>query len=256
MRTYVFVLLLAIAACTTKKETINNPKLIDYTVVNSFPHDTEAFIQGLVIHKGELYESTGQENSWIGIVNIKTGVADKKVVLDKEYFGEGITILNNKIYQLTWENNKGFVYNLKTFEKLREFEYEGEGWGITHNNAQLIMSNGTSKLLVLDTVTLKISKTVDVVYNSQPVNALNELEFINGFVYANIWQTNLVAKIDLSTGQVQEFIDLGQLAHQARLINPRADVLNGIAWHEETKSILVTGKYWPFIYVIKLKDSL
>lgn len=255
MRTCSLALLLALAACTPKKESINNPTLIDYRVVNSFPHDTEAFIQGFVIHKGELYESTGQEDSWIGIVNIKTGVADKKVMLEKEYFGEGITILNNKIYQLTWENKKGFVYNLKTFEKLQEFEYEGEGWGLAHNNSQLIMSNGTSKLLLLDTATLKVSSTVDVVYNNLPVSDLNELEFINGFVYANIWQTNLVAKIDLSTGQVAGFIDLSQLAHQARLINPKADVLNGIAWHEETKSILVTGKYWPFIYVIKLKDS-
>lgn len=256
MRIYIFLILLVISACTAKKESIHNPKLIEFSVVNSFPHDTEAFIQGFVIHKGELYESTGQENSWIGIVNIKTGVADKKVVLDKEYFGEGITILNNKIYQLTWENKKGFIYNLNTFEKLSEFNYSTQGWGITHNNSNLIMSDGTSKLYLLDTLTLKPIKTINVSYDGQLVNALNELEYINGFVYANIWQTNLVAKINLSSAQVEAFIDLGQLAKQARLINPKADVLNGIAWHEGTKSMLVTGKYWPFIYVIKLKDSL
>ncbi|MEQ8425670.1 MAG: glutaminyl-peptide cyclotransferase, partial [Cyclobacteriaceae bacterium] len=121
MRIYFLFLFIVLAACTSKKETIENPEFINYTLQSSFPHDKNAFTQGFVVHNGELYESTGQDNSWIGIIDIKTGIADKKVTLGKEYFGEGITILDNKIYQLTWQNHKGFVYDLKSFEKLREF---------------------------------------------------------------------------------------------------------------------------------------
>jgi glutamine cyclotransferase len=255
MRLFSLFLILTLVSCGTKKETITDPKLIDYSLVNSFPHDKNAFIQGFVIHEGQLYESTGQDSSWIGIVNIKTGFADKKVFLDNKYFGEGITILNNKIYQLTWENKTGFIYDLNSFEKLSEFSYNTQGWGLTHDNSSLIMSDGSSKLYLLDTITLKPTKTVNVTYEGNPVNALNELEFINGYVYANIWQTNLVAKIDLRTGETQGFLDLTKLAQQAKLINPVADVLNGLAWHSGTKSLLVTGKYWPFIYVLKLKES-
>lgn len=256
MRLFILLLLLTIISCGPKKETITDPKLIEYSLVNSFPHDKKAFIQGFVIHEGQLYESTGQDSSWIGIVNIKTGIADKKVFLDNKYFGEGITILNNKIYQLTWENKKGFIYDLKSFKKVSEFSYNTQGWGLTHDSSNLIMSDGTSRLYLLDTLTLKPTKTLNVTYNGKPVNALNELEFINGYVYANIWQTNLIAKIDLKTGDVQGFLDLSKLAQQAKLINPNADVLNGLAWHKGTNSLLVTGKYWPFIYVLKLKETL
>ncbi len=255
MRLLLLILIVIIISCTSKKESISNPKLIDYSLVSSFPHDKNAFIQGFVIHNGQLYESTGQDSSWIGIVNIKTGIADKKIYLNSEYFGEGITILNNKIYQLTWENKKGFIYDLNSFEKLSEFSYNTQGWGITHNNTHLIMSDGSSKLYLLDTLTLKPTKTINVTYDGQPVNALNELEFINGYIYANIWQTNLIAKIDVSTGITHGFLDLSKIAQQAKLINPGADVLNGLAWHAGTQSLLVTGKYWPFIYVLKLKES-
>jgi len=255
MRLLLLLLIITIISCKPKKETISNPELIDYSLVNSFPHDKNAFIQGFVIHKGQLYESTGQDSSWIGIVDIKTGIANKKILLDKEYFGEGITILNNKIYQLTWENKKGFVYDLNSFEKLSEFSYNTQGWGLTHDQSNLIMSDGSSKLYLLDTLTLKPTKTLDVTYDGKPVNGLNELEFINGYIYANIWQTNLIAKIDSKTGETRGFLDLTKLVQQAKLINPAADVLNGLAWHEGTKSLLVTGKYWPFIYVLKLKES-
>lgn len=235
---------------------IKNPKLIDYKVVNSFPHDREAFIQGLVIHKGVLYESTGQDNSWIGVVDIKTGKANRKVTLDKEYFGEGITILNNKIYQLTWENKTGFVYDLSSFDKIKEFKYNTEGWGITHNNQNLIMSDGTSTLHFLDTASLKIVKNLEVTYEGKPVNALNELEFVDGFVFANVWRTSLIAKIDIATGNIVGFLDLSPLVKQTTQLNPNADVLNGIAWHEGTQSLLVTGKLWPYIYVLKLQQPV
>lgn len=254
----VIVAIVVLISCGSEKESnsIQNPKLIDYKVVNSFPHDREAFIQGFVIHKGVLYESTGQDNSWIGIVDIKTGKADKKVTLDKQYFGEGITILNNKVYQLTWENKKGFVYDLESFDQLSDFTYNTEGWGITHNNQNLIMSDGTSTLHLLDTATLKIVKDIDVTYEGKPVNALNELEFIDGFVFANVWRTSLIAKIDINTGKAAGFLDLSPLVKQAMQLNPNADVLNGIAWHEGTQSLLVTGKLWPYIYVLKIQQPV
>ncbi len=254
MRTAFLFIIITVTGCSPKKQSFDNPNLLEYNLVSSFPHDKNAFTQGFVIHNGQLYESTGQENSWIGIVNVKTGIADKKITLSKEYFGEGITILNNKIYQLTWQNKKGFVYDLNSYEKLNEFSYTSEGWGLTHNNAHLIMSDGTSKLHYLDTVTLKATRTIEVTYNGKPVNALNELEYFNGFVYANIWQTNWVAKIDPASGLVSGFLDFTKLAQQANLLNPNADVLNGIAWHAGTQSLLVTGKYWPYIYVVKLKE--
>lgn len=242
-------------SCTKneKKESTTKEDIIGYDVKSTIPHDTKAFTQGFVVHNGELFESTGQNNSWIGIVNVQTGLADKKVELESKYFGEGITILNNKVYQLTWQNKKGFVYDLKTFKKLREFDYTTEGWGITNDSTNLIMSDGSDQLSFLDTTSLSIVKNLKVTYQGVPVKELNELEYVNGFVYANIWQTDRVVKINVSTGEVVGILDLKALSSQARLINPNMDVLNGIAWHEKTKSFLVTGKYWPFIYVLKVQ---
>jgi len=246
-----------LTGCTSKPESkISNPVFIDYAVRASFPHDREAFIQGLVIHNGELYESTGQENSWIGLVDIKTGKVDKKITLDKKYFGEGITILNNKIYQLTWQNKTGFVYDLNSFELIKKFAYSTEGWGLTHNGESLIMSDGTSKLYFLDTMNLQVIKKLEVTYEGKSVNALNELEFVDGYIYANVWQTQWIAKIDSQSGIVKGFLDLTPLIRQAQLLNPKADVLNGIAWHETTQLMLVTGKNWPNIYALKLQEPL
>jgi glutaminyl-peptide cyclotransferase len=229
---------------------------INYKVKGTWPHDTEAFTQGLVVHNGVLYESTGQEGkSWIGIVDVKTGEPDKKVQLEDKYFGEGITILNNKIYQLTWTTNVGFVYDLKTYKKLREFPQPlTQGWGITHDSTNLIASEGTDKLLFLDTVTLKPVKTLSVTDANGPVTKLNELEYVNGFIYANIWETNWIVKIDPATGKVVGRVDLSALAQNASLRNPEANVLNGIAYHHGTKLFLVTGKYWPSIYIVQLSQ--
>jgi len=254
--TLFFAVWFLLTSCTSKKETIENPTFIDFKVQNTFPHSKESFIQGFVIHNGQLYESTGQEDSWVGIVNVKTGEADKKIILDKKYFGEGITILNNKIYQLTWKNNVGFVYDLKTFEKLEEFKYTSEGWGLTHDSTQLIMSDGTSTLYFRDTLSFEIKKKLQVTYNNKPVNSLNELEYIAGHIYANVWRTNWIAKINPTNGEVLGFIDLSKLVQQTNLITPNADVLNGIAWHEGTQSMLVTGKNWPYIYVLKLNNLI
>lgn len=228
---------------------------IPFTLKSRWKHDTDAWTQGLVIHNGKLFESTGQKASYIGVVNVKTGEPDKKVVLDDKYFGEGITILNNKVYQLTWQNHVGFVYDLDTFEKIGEFKYETEGWGITHDNHYLIMSDGTEKLIYLDTATLKPVKTVRVKGDHGYVTKLNELEYMEGYILANQWETSRVLKIDPETGTVVGIIDLTPLVQDARLGHPRADVLNGIAYHPTTKLVIVTGKFWPTTYVLQLNQS-
>ena len=249
-------LCLTLAGCGKKNEKPVEEKdslAMTYGVRAQWVHDQSAFTQGLVIHDGKLYESTGQKQSWIGIIDINTGKPDKKVILDDKYFGEGIAILNNKVYQLTWTTKVGFVYDLKTFKKLREFTYEGEGWGLTHDGKNLIMSQGSDKLIFLDTVTLKPVRTLSVKDEHGPVDELNELEYVEGFVFANIWQTNRIVKIDPSTGNVVGRLDLSQLARDAQMRNPKVDVLNGIAYHPTTKLLLVTGKNWPMTYVLQVK---
>ena len=227
---------------------------ITYKLKTRWKHDTTAWTQGLLIHEGKLYESTGQKQSYIGIVDIKTGKPDKKVILPDEYFGEGITVLNNKIYQLTWQNHVGFVYDLKTFKKLREFKYGTEGWGLTNDNHHLIMSDGTEKLIYLDTATFEPVKTIRVKDANGFVTKLNELEYMDGFVLANQWETNRILKIDVQTGDVVGTLDLSPLAREAKLENPAADVLNGIAYHPSTKLLIVTGKFWPWSYVLQLNQ--
>lgn len=258
---YILASLLLLAACgaSDKSEKTSAASVdslaIGYNVKSAWPHDIGTFTEGLLIHNGKLYESTGQEGkSWIGIIDIKTGVPDKKIVLANKYFGEGITILNNKIYQLTYKTKIGFIYDLHTFKNIGEFTFTNEeGWGMTHNNEHIIMSDGTDKLTYLDTVTLKPVRTLSVRDEQGPVKNVNELEYVDGFIYANIWETNLIIKIDEKTGQVVGRIDLTPKANEVKMVHPNADVLNGIAYHAETKSLLVTGKYWPFIFVLQLK---
>jgi glutaminyl-peptide cyclotransferase len=245
-----------IAGCKNDEKKESSVKTLGYAVKTQWKHDTQAFTQGLVIHEGKLFESTGQEgSSWVGIIDINTGVADKKVTLDKKYFGEGITILNNKVYHLTWKTKIGFVYDLKTFQKVNEFTYDTEGWGITHDGKNLIMSDGSDKITFLDTTSLKPVRTISVSNDNGPVTNLNELEYVEGFIMANLWQTNLIVKIDPQTGKVVGQLDLTPLATDAQRRNPRVDVLNGIAYHPTTRLLLVTGKYWPMTYVIQLKGS-
>jgi glutamine cyclotransferase len=248
---------LILFACTSKEkkeDTHSSKDLIPYKVTGIFPHDATAFTQGLVIENGRLFESTGQSNSWIAEVAITTGKQDKKVTLDPKYFGEGITILNNKIYQLTWQSKIGFIYDLKTFEKKGEFTYEHEGWGITHNGKNLIVSDGTDKLRFLDTLTLKELSSVLVKDHDVKRDSLNELEFIDGFVFANLWLTNTIVKIDPSTGKVVGKLDLSKIGEEVRLKSPQADVLNGIAYEKKSKTLLITGKQWPACYAIRFME--
>jgi glutaminyl-peptide cyclotransferase len=254
---YLLVFAVILNACgkkEEKRESENDPLKITYGVRAQWPHDTEAFTQGLVIHNGKLYESTGQEGkSWLGVIDVKTGKPERKVDLPQQYFGEGITILNNKIYQLTWTSKIGFVYDLKSFKRIGTFDYPGQGWGITHDTKNLIMSDGSDKLSYLDTTSLKPVKTLAVTDENGPVKDLNELEYIEGFIFANLWQTNTIVKIDPETGKVVGRLDLSQLARDAQMRSPRVDVLNGIAYHPTTKLVLVTGKYWPMTYVLQLR---
>jgi glutamine cyclotransferase len=241
--------------CGSKKESKSesNTSLIDYTIVKVFPHDAKAFTQGLVVEQGNLLESTGQNGtSWIAEVDIVTGKQEKKVELDKQYFGEGITVLNNKIYQLTYKTKIGIIYS-KKYEKIGEFKYDREGWGITHNSEDLIASDGTEKLFFLDTITLAVKKTLTVSEKGKAINNLNELEYIDGFIYANVWQTNFIVKINPANGEVVGTLDLTQVAEVVYPGNPNADVLNGIAYEPKSKLLLVTGKLWPAMVAIRLK---
>jgi glutamine cyclotransferase len=248
-------LVLLVIGCKTKeKKEAASKDLIPYSIVKVFPHDKSAFTQGLVVEQGRLFESTGQfGTSWVAEVDIATGKQDKKVVLDKKYFGEGITILNDKIYQLTWQTKIGFVYDLRTFEKIREFEYDREGWGITHNGSNLIVSDGTNHLYFLDTLTLEPVTILKVTDGDKPSEKLNELEFIDGFIYANQWQTNFILKIDPTNGKVVGRMDLTELAEKVFPLNPNADVLNGIAYEKKSKMLLITGKLWPAMVAVKFK---
>ena len=249
--------LLGLWGCSKDKETRSaaDKTPIPYTVLKVFPHDIKAFTQGLTVFDGRLFESTGQANSWIAEVDIASGDQDKKVILDKKYFGEGITILNNKIYQLTWQNHIGFIYDVRTFKKLSEFPYTREGWGITHNQKNLIVSDGTEKLFLLDTLTLQAIDTLVVTDGAGIVDNLNELEFIDGYVFANRWGTSEILKIDLSSGKVVGVLDLSSLSEKARQMYPRADVLNGIAYEKKSKTLLVTGKLWPTLFVLRLQKT-
>ncbi|GAC1451680.1 MAG: glutaminyl-peptide cyclotransferase [Chitinophagaceae bacterium] len=267
------IALFALAACNSNTPDNNAestpeaaPAIIGYTVVNTYPHDTGFYTEGLEFHDGQLYESSGAGSpdaegakpypSAFGIVNLKTGRVDKKVTLDNAvYFGEGSTILNGKIYQLTWQNHKGYIYDARTFKKLQEFTYPGEGWALTHDSTHLIMSDGSSNLQIIDPATingtLKALSIVGVTDHNGPVSNINELEFINGFIYANQYTTNYILKIDPSSGQVVGKLDLSNLAAEAKKKYSNSEVLNGIAYHPETNSLYVTGKLWPTIYEIK-----
>lgn len=228
------------------------PKTYSYRIVKNYPHDPEAFVQGLIYHKGILYEGTGLNGrSSLRRVELETGKVLQLHNLDRRYFGEGIALWQDKIIQLTWKSQVGFVYNSQTFEKIGEFTYPTEGWGITHDGDRLIMSDGTDVLRFWNPDTFEEIGQIKVSYRGNPVFRLNELEYIKGEIWANVWQTDLIARISPQTGQVLGWIDLtGLLAAEDR--SPTTDVLNGIAYDEEGDRIFVTGKLWPKLFEIKL----
>jgi len=223
-----------------------------YEVVASYPHDTSAFTQGLLFEDGVLYESTGRHGrSSLRKVDLKTGEVLKVRNLDNTYFGEGAAIAGDKIVQVTWRSQKGLVYDKNTFDLLQTFTYPGEGWGLTYDGRNLIMSDGTAVLRYLDAATFRETGTLEVYDESGPVAKLNELEYVDGEIFANIWGSDRVARINPETGRVKGWIDLsGLLPEKDR--KGGEDVLNGIAYDPGSKRLFVTGKLWPKLYEIRI----
>ena len=223
-----------------------------YNIVNTYPHDRDAFTEGLVFEDGFLFEGTGLlGHSTLRRVELETGDILQILELSAEFFGEGITIYGDKIIQLTWQSNIGFVYDKDSFELLQEFNYSTEGWGITHDGTRLIMSDGTSTLHFLDSQTFEEIGQLEVFDDDGPVTRLNELEYVQGEIYANVWQTDRIARIAPDTGRVVGWVDLRGLLTAEDRSEP-VDVLNGIAYDAETDRLFVTGKLWPKLFEIEL----
>jgi len=237
----------------TAAEDVNEaPPVYSYTIINTYPHDRQAFTQGLVLDQGTLYEGTGlRGQSSLRRVDLTTGRVLQLRVLPAPYFGEGITVFGPYLIQLTWQSKVGFVYDKTSFTLLRQFTYPTEGWGITHDDQHLIMSDGTSVLYFLDPETLSATGQLHVRDEQGPVERLNELEYVQGSLYANIWQTDRIARIDPESGQVTAWIDLtGLLPLEDRV--ERVDVLNGIAYDAAQDRLFVTGKLWPKLFEIQI----
>jgi glutamine cyclotransferase len=237
------------------------PAVISYAVVNIYPHDPKAFTEGLEYKDGFLYEGTGQYGgSDLRKVDLKTGKVVAATPMDERYFGEGITILNGKIYQLTYKEGKGFVYDLNTLKLEKSFTVKTqEGWGMTNDGSHIIFDDGTNVLHYIDPATFAEVKTLTVTDEEGPVNEINEPEMINGFIYANQWKKDLILKIDTTTGHVVGRADLSTLRAEAGIApvsgrNNAPDVLNGIAYDAATNRIFITGKYWPKLFEIKLDN--
>jgi glutaminyl-peptide cyclotransferase len=231
------------------------PKIIsNYEIVNTYPHDINSYTQGLEFYRDTLIEGTGQYNkSKLRKVDYKTGKVYNEVILEGKYFGEGITVFNNKVYQLTWKENTGFIYNAGNLKKEKEFTYfkPVQGWGLTHNDKHLYQSDGTEKIYLLDPETLKEADYINVYTQNNKVASLNELEWINGKIYANVYQQDAVAVIDPATGAVEAVIDFSALKSKVTR-HPELDVLNGIAWNPKTNTLFVTGKNWDKLFEIRI----
>lgn len=233
--------------------------VINVATISQFPHDTNSYTEGLLVHDGQLFESTGytdelpQTRSLFGVVDFKTGKIATKVELDKKkYFGEGIVFLNNKVYQLTYKTKIGFIYDSKTFKQIGTFTYpSAEGWGMTTDSLNIIMSDGTSKLTYLEPTTMKVVKQLTVLDEGKEVVNINELEFIKGFIYANKYTTNTIIKIDPLTGKVVGKLDLTTLANQVKSTYNGSLEMNGIAYDAIKDKVYITGKMWPSIYEIR-----
>lgn len=231
---------------------------ISYSIVATYPHDTSSFTQGLAFYNGKLYEGTGNyDRSKLLEVDLQTGKAVREVKLEPKQFGEGITIWNDTIYQLTWQEHVVNVYTAKDFKKVKELKLNTEGWGITHDSTQLLVTDGSSNIYFYDPSTFRLLKVQAVLDNGSPVPNLNELEYINGFVYANQWQTNYILKIDPGSGMVVAKIDLTNEVNRIKAKIPDMEntgsFLNGIAYNAQNNKIYVTGKNWPEILEIQFQ---
>ncbi|MFC2126782.1 glutaminyl-peptide cyclotransferase [Bacteroidota bacterium] len=247
-----------------KSKTLNNaiyfladksPVIYDFKLINTYPHDANAFTQGFEYHKGFLYESTGQKGaSSIRKTELETGKVLQKKDLDAQYFGEGITLFNNKIYQLTWQAKTGFIYELESFKQLNTFTYENslEGWGLTHNDKELIKSDGTERIWFLDPETQKEIHFIEAYTNKRKAERLNEIEYVNGKIYANIWQKNTIIIINPKNGTIEGVVNLNDLSKKVDHSENNDYVLNGIAYDQENDRLFVTGKNWNKTFEIKL----
>ncbi len=241
--------------CQAKDEgpPVAEPKTLSYQILAESPHDTRAFTQGLIFENGLFYESTGGRGaSSIRMVHPQTGDILRGGLLEKEFFGEGVTLMNDKIYQLTWESEVGFIYNRNTLEKTGQFKYSGQGWGLTNDGKHLIMSNGSAELQFLNPATFAVERTLTVRNHKGPVEIINELQFVDGYIYSNVWHSDDILKIDASNGHVMGVLDCSALG-QPRPKNPEA-VLNGIAYDTKSKHFYLTGKLWNKVYKVKISE--
>ncbi len=231
------------------------PQAQTYKVEKIYHHDPHAYTQGLCINNGILYESTGlKSESTLRRVDLKTGKVEYSITIPNNFFGEGITVFGNNVYQITWQNHTGFIYEKNNFQKIGQFSYSTEGWGLTNNNKYLFMSDGTNRIFVLDPTTLSVVREIQVYDNKGPIYYLNELEYINGVIYANVYTKDFIVTIDPKTGKVLTKIDFSNIL-SAGLKTPQTDVLNGIAYDKETKKIYVTGKNWPELFEVKIVNK-
>ena len=242
---------------TSRIELVSNvtPKLLNYKIVNTFPHDTSSFTEGLEFFRDTLFEGTGlRKFSKLLKTDYKTGKIYKSVKLDGMYFGEGITIINNKLYQLTWEEKKGFIYNIDTWKVEKTFDYDKpiEGWGMTNDGKVIYQSDGTEKIWKMNPTNQKMIDYVNVYSGSSKIKSVNELEYINGKIYCNIWQKDAIAVVNPENGKVEAIINLAGLRKFIK--HPEAEVLNGIAYNPKTKTIFVTGKKWEKLFEITVSE--
>lgn len=240
------------ASCGVPASLGSRPPEYTYRVVKVFPHDPSAFTQGLEYHNGFLYEGTGLNGrSTLRKVKLETGEVMRQTSLEPEFFGEGITVVGDEVVQLTWQAQEGFIYRLADFQRLRTFSYSGQGWGLTNNGREIFMSDGSAEIRILNPHTLKEIRRIKVHDGAAPVDQLNELEWVDGQILANVWQTDRIARISPQTGAVTGWIDLtGLLSPLYR--STSVDVLNGIAYDAARKRLFVTGKLWPKIFEIQL----
>jgi glutamine cyclotransferase len=229
--------------------------MYSYEVVHVWPHDRKAFAQGLVFWNGVLLESTGLNGeSTLRKVDLQTGKVLKQVEVPARYFAEGLAVLGSNIFQLTWQNEKGFVYDLQSFQLQGEFTYTGEGWGLTTDGQWLIMSDGTHQIRFIDPVTFAVQRTISVFHQGQPVRGLNELEYVKGEIWANVWQTDFIVRVDPATGKILGIVNFtGLLSPQDR--DATTDVMNGIAYDPAGDRLFVTGKRWPKLFEVRLKPK-
>jgi len=228
--------------------------VLSVKLVHTYPHDPHAFTQGLEYYRGYLYESTGiSGQSTLRKVALESGQVIQKVNIPPEYFGEGLTIFHDKIYQLTWLSKKGFIYDLRTFRQVGEFPYDTEGWGFTHDDRSLIMSDGTNKIRYIDPVSFAVTRTIELYAEGQGVANLNELEYVKDEILANIWHSTRIARVNPRSGQIVAWIDLSSIV--AKEPHREEEVLNGIAYDKSADRLFVTGKKWSKLYEIKVEEN-